>query len=336
METIGHADVRERFERTLSRNRLASTYLFVGPAGVGKRTFALELAAALLCSSRGARSTRLSQCGSCESCRLFRQAAHPDLLQVAKPPDKATLPIDLFLGRAEHRNREGLCHEIALKPFLAGRRIAIIDDADYLSPESANCLLKTLEEPPPRSVLILIGTSLSKQLPTIRSRSQIVRFQPLRDAEVAQILADKELLPDVEGEGQQAESLAAVSAGSVSRALAACDSALAPFQLQLERILADPNFDPIRLAAEVTAQANAAGEDASSRRDGLRTIIGFAIDFHREQLRQAASAADRQALATRDVLLTRMEHSLSAAEAIDRNANLATVTQHWLVGLSSN
>ena len=65
---------------------------------------------------------------------------------------------------------EGLCHDIALRPFMGGYKVALIDDADYLNAEGANCLLKTLEEPPPRSVLILIGTSPAKQLPTIRSR----------------------------------------------------------------------------------------------------------------------------------------------------------------------
>src|SRR5687767_5824992 len=62
--------------------------------------------------------------------------------------------------------RDGLCHDIAMKPFIGGRRVAIIDDADYLNSEGANSRLKTLEEPPPRSVLILIGTSAARQLPT--------------------------------------------------------------------------------------------------------------------------------------------------------------------------
>lgn len=330
METIGHDDVRERFERTLVRNRLASTYLFVGPEGVGKQTFACELAGSLLCQQREDVEA-VSRCGKCESCRLFGEGAHPDLIKIGKPADKSTLPIDLFLGRAEHRNREGLCHEIALKPFLAGRRIAIIDDADYLSPESANCLLKTLEEPPPRSVLILIGTSLSKQLPTIRSRSQVIRFSPLTTSTVAQILTSGRLVE----EGQDAEALAALSGGSVTKALAATNTKIAPFREQLCVALGGPQFDPVRLAAEVTEQANAMGEDAASRRNGLRAIIGCAIEFYMSRLRRAAGGQDEHSLASRDRLLVQLERSLTAAEAIDRNANLATVTQTWLMGLSS-
>ena len=165
---LGHDDVAEHFRATLHRGRLASTYLFVGPAGIGKRRFALALAKALLCQN--ADDLALEPCGRCESCRLFDAGSHPDLDLVGLPKDKSTLPLELFIGDKEHRNQDGLCHRIALRPFLGGRKVAIIDDADRFSQESANCLLKTLEEPPPRSLVILIGTSPSKQLPTIRSR----------------------------------------------------------------------------------------------------------------------------------------------------------------------
>ncbi len=131
----------------------------------------------MLCKTR--RSMPLEPCGRCESCRLFAAGSHPDLDVVGLPKDKSTLPLELFIGDKEHRNQDGLCHRIAFRPFFGGRKVAIIDDADRFSQESANCLLKTLEEPPPRSLMILIGTSPSKQLPTIRSRSQVVRFQPL-------------------------------------------------------------------------------------------------------------------------------------------------------------
>ena len=83
--------------------------------------------------------------------------------------------------------REGLCHDISLKPYMGNRKVAIVDDADYLNAEGANSLLKTLEEPPPRSVLILVGTTPAKQLPTIRSRCRIIRFDPLPTETVAEL-----------------------------------------------------------------------------------------------------------------------------------------------------
>lgn len=324
MSLVGHENVRRHFEATRTRGRLASTYLFVGSTGVGKRTFARSLAASLLC--RGAEQTHtLQTCGACDSCQLLAAGGHPDLLLVEKPEGKSTLPIELFIGRAEHRNREGLCHDIAMKPFLAGRRIAIIDDADDFSAESANCLLKTLEEPPPRSLMILIGTSLSKQLPTIRSRSQVVRFAPLTQQQVAEVLTTRQLLE----EGQSAQDLAAVSEGSVSQALAAADDVLAAFRAEVEQTLSRDKFDPVRFAGAVMENSSTGGADPATRRRRLRTIIGYAIEHDSRQLRAAAAEG-----AASDAILHRLDESLTAAEALDRNANQATLVQTWAVSLA--
>ena len=84
-----------------------------------------------------------------------------------------------------------LCDQFALKPARGSRKVAILDDADDLNDEAANAFLKTLEEPPPGAVLILIGTSPELQLETIVSRCQVVRFDPLPDAEIAALLLGK-------------------------------------------------------------------------------------------------------------------------------------------------
>ena len=161
----------------------------------------------MLCHQRP--EAALDPCETCPSCTMVLAGTHPDLDVVSKPADKSFLPLDLFLGDREHRRQEGLCHNISLKPFMGGRKIAVIDDADYLNAEGANCLLKTLEEPPPQSVLILIGTSPAKQLPTIRSRCQLVRFQPLAAEMVAEILLSKGLAADA----AEARRLAAACRG---------------------------------------------------------------------------------------------------------------------------
>jgi DNA polymerase III subunit delta' len=325
----GHDEIAERFRRTLASGRLASTYLFVGPAGIGKRRFAMQLAQALLCTQSADAS--LEPCGRCESCRLFAAGNHPDLDVVALPKDKSRLSIDLFVGDREHRHQEGLCHRIALKPFLAGRRIAIIDDADHFNQESANCLLKTLEEPPPRSVLILIGTSPSRQLPTIRSRAQIVRFQPLDTETVARILTESGLVPD----RQQATKAAELSEGSVERAVELADPALWGFREQLFAELRAPAA--VRLARSVQSFVDEAGKETSQKRDRLRTVISFAIAFYRHQLHSPAGAASLGG--SRDVEsiergVQSLDACLSALEHVDRNANLAMVIQHWGDGLS--
>src|SRR3954464_12470122 len=238
---IGHDDVVDRFRRTLATGRLASTYLFVGPPGVGKRRFAIELAHSLLCTEND--EATLEPCGRCESCRMFEAGNHPDLEVLKLPPDKSTLPIELFIGDLAHRNREGLCQRIGLRPFFGRRKVAIIDDADYFGIASANCLLKTLEEPPPSALLILIGTSPSRQLPTIRSRSQVVRFRALDVDTVANILVESGAVAD----RKLAMRAAELSEGSVERARQLADPALWSFRDQLSSALAATPIDSVRL-----------------------------------------------------------------------------------------
>ena len=227
---IGHQSALERFQKSVSRNRLASTYLFVGDDGIGKRTFALKLAQAMLCDRNSTEA--LTACQECSACVQVREKTHPDLLLVSKPENKSILPVELFIGKGDKRRREGLVYDIGLKPFCGGYRIAIIDDADYFNTESANCLLKTLEEPPPNSLLILLGTSQQRQLQTIISRSQVVRFDPLTDQQVADVLTNNGLLADDDSAEPQvsAETLAAAAGGSVGRALQLADPEVLEFR----------------------------------------------------------------------------------------------------------
>ncbi len=338
----GHDEVVEQFRRALQRGRLASSFLFSGPAGIGKRSFALELAKSLLCQDGANRP--LEPCGQCDACVQVSAGTHPDLLTVAKPADRAYIPLDLLIGDKDHRMREGLCHDISLRPFMGGRRIAIIDDADQLNVEGANCLLKTLEEPPPRSVLILIGTSPAKQLPTIRSRCQLVRFHPLETDLVAELLVSKQLIDDP----TEAQVLAEQCEGSLQRALELADPKLRSFRETLLERLADRPLDSMRLARAVAEFAEEARSSAAERRNRIRQLIGFAIQFYRcllqglsgsplpdegslgRSVRQAMAQWPRDDMAAAECL----ERCLEAAEQLDRNANQTTLIECWLADLA--
>lgn len=315
-QVIGHDQVKQRFARTLERNRLASTYLFVGPEGVGKRFFAERLAAALLCSRGG--DERLEACGDCDNCRLTAAGNHPDLLRIERPEGKTTLPVDLFIGRAERRNREGLCHDIALRPSIASRRVAIIDDADDFSVETANCLLKTLEEPPPGSLLILIGTSLARQISTIRSRSQIVRFEPLDQTQVADVLQR----PPHSLEAGDATRLAGLAEGSVGRALVLQAGSLEGAITQLLRCLDTPQVDPGRLARVLEEESKAVATEPRIRRQALRELFAAAIANHHRRLLVYAGDA-----AATDRITMALEIWLEAEANLGRNANQSALVQ---------
>ena len=215
--------------------------------------------------------------------------SHPDIEVIAKPEDKSDLPVALFLGDKEHRGREGLCHWIGLKPFMGGRRIAIIDDADFFNDAGANCLLKTLEEPPPRSVLILISTSPARQLPTIRSRCQLVRFRPLDEPTVARLLVAKNLVNDP----KEAARLARYSEGSIRQAVELSDAELWNFRRELLGYLSAESLDSVGLAPKIAAFVDAAGKEAPARRARFRQVVGFAADFYRRMVFAQRSAAEQ-------------------------------------------
>jgi len=338
---FGHDDVVEQFRRAIERGRLASTFLFTGPPGIGKRTFALTLAQALLCQRRD--EAAFDPCGECPSCKQVVAGTHPDVAVVSKPEDKSVIPVELFIGDKEHRGREGLCHHIALKPYMGGRKIAIIDDADYLNPEGANSLLKTLEEPPPKSVLILIGTSPAKQLPTIRSRCQLVRFLPLPEETVAELLLSKGLVAD----GAEAQRLAAHAEGSLSRALDLADPKLWEFREMLFRRLAEPQLQSVELAKTVQAFVDEVGKLPSARRERLRQVALMAAEFYRGLLRGTTDAALpedahlrrcieralRHEATTTDATARRLERCLTVTGQIDRNVNVTMLLEAWMDGL---
>lgn len=340
----GHDAVARQFQRRLERGRLASTYLFLGPPGIGKRSFALRLAQTLLCSDPAA-AQRLEPCDTCESCTLVRAGTHPDLAQIARPRDKSTIPLELLIGSPQRRGQEGLCRHLAHRPFISGRKIAIIDDADDLNVEGANALLKTLEEPPPGSVLILVGTQLDAQLPTIRSRCQTVRFQPLSTDVLAQLLLAEEVVAEL----PEALRLASQSGGSLERARLLAVPELWEFRRVLLGKLTARPLASVVLARELVAFVDAAGKEASLRRTRARQVLGFSLEFFREltrgfcglpapadaELAEAIARAPRVGQFDLAASLACTERTLEALEQLDRNAHITTLLEAWLDDLAS-
>jgi DNA polymerase-3 subunit delta' len=321
----GHDELIAAFGRAVARGRLAHAYLFVGPAGVGKRLFARQLAKTLLCESPPA--GRWDSCDACPACALVDAGTHPDLFAVARPADKLEMPIEVI--------RE-LCDGLAFKPARGGRKIAIVDDADDLNEESANSFLKTLEEPPPGSLLILIGTSADRQLPTIRSRCQVIPFAPLSDERVEELLH-----ADADFESADISRLARISGGSPGMARELADPKLWAFRTQVLQELARPKPDVPKLFREWKILVDEAGSDAGSQRRRASLVLQLLIDGFRDALRVATSGPARSAsegtkLAERfgeDELLKRLERCLEADFQIDRRVQLVLVLDALLAAL---
>lgn len=336
----GHDAVVERFVSAMERGRVAGTYLFVGPGGVGKGTFARALAKALVCPAPKA---GLLPCGECASCLQADAGTHPDIDVVSKPEDRATIPLEALIGDREHRMREGLCWRILLSPSVGRRKVAIILDADHLSEEAANCLLKTLEEPPDGAVIVLVGTAVERQLPTIRSRSQIVRFGALGEETVAAALARAVAEGAVEGAAADVAAAAARGGGSIDRARAFLDTATTEFRGRLLGLLSARPFPGVEASREVQAVVEAAGKDAPPRRNRLRVVLGMALDFFHAALRSGAGVAPRADAALERAVaawngspeeaIRGARVTLDALDGIERNAHLPTLVDAWTARL---
>jgi DNA polymerase-3 subunit delta' len=332
----GHDAVAAGFAAAEARGRIAGSYLFIGPPGVGKGAFARALAKSLVCLDP---RPGLVACGACASCAQADAGSHPDIDVVAKPEDRATIPLETFIGDAAHRMREGLCWRILLKPALGSRKVAIVLDADLMAEEAANCLLKTLEEPPAGAVIILVGTGLERQLPTIRSRCQTVRFKPLAGETVRRLVADELARRGDEPDPAMVAEAAAAAGGSLDRARLLLDPDLGAFRDRLLEFLSQRPLRGVDLARETNALVEAAGKEAPPRRARLAAILDVAIDFLRAAVRHAATGeqpgdpAFARAVsawaADSDEAVALLESTLDARDAIDRNAYLPTLVDAW-------
>ena len=327
----GHSKQKGWFEQAIQHGRLASTFLMVGPEGCGKRTFARLMAKALLCPNRASRS--LDPCERCESCVQVDADSHPDLLQVSKPPEASSLSIELLVGSRENRLREGLCYQLHMKPFHGQRRIAIIDDADTILVEAANSMLKTLEEPPAGAVIFLIGSNEQRQLSTIRSRSQIVRFQGLPVEDIATLLMKLNLVSDP----AKASSIAGLARGSLAKAKAFLDDDFLTFRTEMLSKLHQPTLDFVGLSKAILANVQSAGEEGVFRRARLKSILEFAIEFYRSQLpTNALQTSGGKPMPTLSVSTASraLERCLAAQSEIDRNVTPAALLESWTTELA--
>jgi DNA polymerase III subunit delta' len=198
-DIAGHDRPVSILMRTLTNGTLAHAYLFSGAEGIGKKMTALALAAAVNCAHRGPDGG----CGECPSCRKVASGGHPDVHLLT--PDGEEIKID------QVRQMQA---DLSLRPFEGTKKTLIVDFAERMNAASSNAFLKTLEEPPGDTLIILVTAMPQSLLPTIRSRCQEMRFQPLPRHTLARALARKRGISDGD-----AWFLAALAQGSMGRGL---------------------------------------------------------------------------------------------------------------------
>lgn len=200
----GHDWAVQHLRKSMANQRVRHGYLLVGPEAVGKETLARAFAMALNCEAPDFDSR---PCGVCRSCTLIMSGNHPDMVYSETDPNTGVLRIEEL---------RSVMNRLALKPFEGHFRIAILRDFDRAQPRAQDALLKTLEEPPPHALLILLAQSFEALLPTITSRAQRLHLRPIPATVVRDVLTEH-----YGAEPEQATLLARLSGGRLGWAISA-------------------------------------------------------------------------------------------------------------------
>ncbi len=269
---IGQARAVAVLEHMLRTRRVPQALLFSGPQSVGKATAARTFAAAWSCEDRGPTG---AACGRCTACTLVAKDAHPDLLTIRLPPKKDHDSADELASVIRVEQIRELSHLVSLTPRRGRGRIFIIDPADRMNAESQNALLKTLEEPPPSALLILVASRPHLLLPTVRSRCFSVAFSAVRVGELAPWLVGRGLSP------AEAGTRAALAAGRPGAALDLDLACLLERRAELLAALEALTERPPALSDLPAQAASLAGKDEATLEDSLELLLGLLRDASR-------------------------------------------------------
>lgn len=320
-ELIGHANLLDSLRAALANRRLHHAYLFTGPEGVGKCTFAMSLAKALHCSAIAG-----DYCGHCANCSSIVDGNHPDVRVVR--PLAGKKEISIYQVREMER-------ELRYRSFSGKHKIAVVDPAVALNASAQNALLKTLEEPPENSLIVLVTANAGGLLPTLRSRCLRLSFGPLQRQQVAAFLRAQRNISDA-----NAEFLAAMSMGSIGVAVNLDQTEF----MEKRRIW----IDVLTALRRGDYQAASAGAEtlAGSREESLE-FLNWATSWYRDLLiHEVNGKADElvnldvlpqirqlSAQSVRNRALAALELIEDARAGIQRNLNRRMVLEKFLFGV---
>ena len=319
-DLVGQERAVRLLQRGLKTGRTAHAYLFTGPEGIGKRTAALALAQALNCQQGDAME---NGCGVCLSCRKVARGLHPDVQVIG--PEGAALKIEQV---------RALEADAVLGPYEGRRKVFILDSAEKLTEQAANALLKTLEEPPGWTVLVLLTTTPSALPLTIVSRCQTVILSALPDQTMQAYLVRKGV------DQARARLLVSFSRGSIGRALSVEVESLASSRDlllgELGRALLDGPAALLELAEKQAKDREGLHQQLEVLSAWLRDLMVAKVSGRAEcliNLDRAEEVARQAEMLPLETILDGLREVRGAMDGLTRNANPRLTLEHLFLRL---
>lgn len=314
----GHELIVSRLERTLQNGRISNAYLFVGPEGVGKKTTLRQFVLGLLCERENA------PCGQCAACVKVQTGNHPDVVYLRPEKDKKSISVDVV------RDAIG---EVYVRPLLGTRKLFVVEDGALLGTAAQNALLKVLEEPPDYVVFLMAAHSEEVFLPTILSRSQVLRFRPLANRDVEAYV--RNVHPEL---GEQIPFIVAFAGGSIGKAVQLAENE------DFARVRGEVNNRLKRLSGSKESALQELIAYVTDKNADLELILPFLLLWFRDclliQIGRKQDVVNQDLLyelslfgASKQACASAVERILALRRQLDRNANAALAVNGALLGI---
>src|SRR5437867_4923173 len=320
--SIGQERPKRFLQAALRSERLAHALLFHGKERIGKLLTARVLALAVNCEAIPPPDPP-DACGACRSCHQIETGVHPDV----------TILTATSGNRETNQTRE-IESRFIYRPLIGLRKIVILDNADLLRREAANALLKTIEEPPPDSLIILVSSRPEALLPTIRSRCQAIRFAPLALDQVEAAVRRQRKLPE-----QDLHFLAVIAGGRLGLALEADPEALRAERAEFLRLVTSETVEStgsLLAACEAVAKSDQAEAAFGWLATWFRDLVLVKIGGERGRLVNSDLQAELEALASLLPVATMVDLAAyveSMTRGLDRNLNKQLLLEGLLLQL---
>jgi len=299
---LAQEHIIEHFRRTLITRHLSHAYIFTGQDGIGKTLFAKEFSKALFCTEG-----KDDSCNLCHNCVRIEKNHHPDIHWIEIEEEAKFLKID---------NIRDLQHSVKLSPVESNYKIFIIKEADRMNEAASNCLLKTLEEPPPNTIIVLTANSLASVEETIKSRCQIIRFHPIPTHVI-----EYQLIKRFNADTSKIGWISRFCNGSLGNAFELLEDNFYEKNNDIVSRISGPDTDNLLLAEEFIDTYLSSYDTLEEKRKALKRILNCILQFYRDLL--IVKIRNTHDTRKNAFLLFNAEHE----DALQRNVNYLSQEQ---------